>query len=283
MGFLRRLFGSKPAEPPPPELRVRSSGTSIVISFGDDDEDEDEPPRPEVERRDLRAERLPDGFRHLIQGGSIDVVGESQYRAAIERAVGQRPEGHRDVVDAALVWEPSNPYDENAMAVQIEGQTCGYLPREVAKRYRPVMEWSRDEGFVPVVRGDVGGGWRQADGSWADFGIRVYVASPRKLLGREVVPATTHPWVGQMVVFTGTSRYALDGVPLDRDWSEQIAVAAGMTVWPRITKKVQVLVDCDPTGASGKERKAADYGITVVKEAEFWTTLGLAIEELDEG
>lgn len=259
MNFLRRLLGGGSSDAAAPTVE-----------------------RPAIERRDLRAEALPAGYQHLIQGPSLDVVAESKYRAQIEQAVGRRPEGHRDVVDAALVWEPRNRYDPNAITVQIQGRTCGYLPREVAARYRPVMEWCRDEGFVPVVRADVSGGWQQSDGSWADFGIRVYVASPRKLLGSEVSPSLDHPWVGQMIAFTGGSHFALSGVELDREWSEEIAGKAGMTVHPRVTKKVQLLVDCDPTGSSGNERKATDYGIPVVSEGAFWAALGLPVEELDD-
>ena len=144
MGFLRRLVGGAPLPSVEPPAR---------------------------ERRDLRSPSLPAGYRHLIQGPPLGVVGESQYRDAIENAVGRRAEGHQDIVDAAMVWEPSNPYDANAVAIQIEGRTCGYLARANAKRYRAVMEWCQSEGFVPVVRGDIYGGWRDPDGTWATAGM----------------------------------------------------------------------------------------------------------------
>ena len=41
-----------------------------------------------------------------------------------------------------------------------------------------------------MVRGDVSGGWEKDDGSWADFSIRLYVATPDELSGRTHVPAT---------------------------------------------------------------------------------------------
>lgn len=135
----------------------------------------------ERERVDLRQE-LPAGYQILIQGPGVKVVGESRYRDAIERAVGRRPEGHKTIVDAALVAEPTNRYDPNAIAVQLAGQTVGYLAREDAVRYRPVMDWCRAQGFVPCARADVRGGWRKDDGSSADFGITLYVASPEKIL-----------------------------------------------------------------------------------------------------
>ena len=176
MGFLRRLFGGSPEQ-----STMQPVATEI----------------PARERRDLRSPSLPAGHRHLIQGPPLEVVGESQYRGAIEDAVGRRAEGHQDIVDAAMVREPANPYDANAIAIQIEGRTCGYLPRADAKRYRAVMEWCRAGGFAPVVRGDVHGGWRQEDGTWGDFEDRLYVASPSKLLGRSMpVPSHDHPWAG---------------------------------------------------------------------------------------
>jgi hypothetical protein len=265
MGFLRRLLGGQPSTPPEP-----LSGPPSTPA--------------ERQRRDLRSAPLADGYEHLIQGPSLDVVGVSNYRAAIEAVVGRRLEGHQDVVDAALVWEPNNEFDANAIAVQIGGRTCGYVPRPDAKRYRPVMEWCRAEGFVPVVRGDVSGGWRLDDGTWAHFGVRLYVASPAKILGRPTrlapVPSQEHPWVGEVIAFTGDSRFAIDGDKLDRETSEAIARNAGMEVHPRVTKKVRLLVDCDDRGTSANQQKAIDYGIPIIREIEFWTALGVPVEAM---
>lgn len=87
-------------------------------------------------------------------------------------------------MNTALVPEPNNRHDPNAIAIVIGGRTYGYLSRADAKRYKPVMEWARERGFVPCSRADVYGGWRQQDGTWADFGITLYVASPEKILSR---------------------------------------------------------------------------------------------------
>lgn len=110
----------------------------------------------------------------------------------------------------------------------------------------------------------------------------LYVASPNKLLGRSAPPvpvaSTDHPWVGQLIAFTGDSRFAINGDSLDRATSEEFARQAGMQVHPRITKKVQLLVDCDPGGVSGNQAKAIEYGIPVVPEAEFWAALRLPVE-----
>lgn len=238
------------------------------------------------QRRDLRAAALPAGYRRMIQGPSLDVHGEAHHRAEIEAAVGRRPEGHRDIVDAMLVWEPDNAFDPNAIAVQIDGRTCGYVPRVEARHYRPVMEWARDQGFVPVVRADVSGGWQEPGGPWMDYGIRLYIGSPDKIMGREApsapIPSGDHPWAGQVIAFTGDSRYAIGGEKLDRARSEQLARAAGMEVHPRVTKKIQLLVDCDDRGASINQRKAIEYGVPVIREADFWAALRLPVESIDD-
>lgn len=75
---------------------------------------------------------------------------------------------------------------------------------------------------------------------------------------------------GDLVVFTG----AMDE---PRDVWERRAGAAGLVPWPAVTKKVRLVVAADPDSMSGKARKAASYGITVVSEAGFARILdGLA-------
>ncbi len=110
------------------------------------------------------------------------MVGEASYRETIERIVGRQPSGHKVIINAVLVAEPANPYDVNAIAVQVDSRTVGYLSRADALRYKPVMDWARQQGFIPCVRADIDGGWRQDDGSWADFGVRLNVAPPEQLL-----------------------------------------------------------------------------------------------------
>jgi hypothetical protein len=70
-------------------------------------------------------------------------------------------------------------------------------------------------------------------------------------------------------------------VTLDRALSEALASKAGLTVHARVTKKVQLLVDCDPTSASGNEQKANEYNIPVIAEHEFWQSLGIDVQQVD--
>ena len=58
------------------------------------------------------------------------VYGEENYQDALIRLAGPyTKEGKRLVCDADLYLEPNNPYDRNAIRVEIEGTTVGYIGR----------------------------------------------------------------------------------------------------------------------------------------------------------
>src|SRR6266480_2211819 len=71
-----------------------------------------------------------------VLGGQddLEVVGELAYQDTLWRLSGGtlRDRIRRQIV-AVLVPEPTNPYDANAIAVQIDGQVIGYLPRDTAQ------------------------------------------------------------------------------------------------------------------------------------------------------
>jgi HIRAN domain len=101
----------------------------------------------------------------LHAGGMLSVVGESRRQDALARvarnATGPEPylaelkgrargaarEEGRLWFRAALLREPDNPYDENAIAVHATGVgLIGYLDRETALDYAPVFEELAQQG-----------------------------------------------------------------------------------------------------------------------------------------
>ena len=48
--------------------------------------------------------------------------------------------GCRDIGSFALVREPNNPHDPNAIRVEIGGLYLGYVPRHIAKDLAPQMD-----------------------------------------------------------------------------------------------------------------------------------------------
>ena len=166
MGFLKRLLGDPEPEP-----------TTLV------------------EPTDLGDQRgqLPDSVVCLHPGvGGIDVVGESNYRDAIDHVVrGPHEGGVRATYWAELVPETNNPYDNNAVAVRINGERLGYLARADAKRYRPVLEDVAAAGRKAAVRCSVMYGWTRPGQDRGDYSLRVYMDSPERqveLLVRNGIP-----------------------------------------------------------------------------------------------
>jgi collagen type III alpha len=62
-----------------------------------------------------------------------------------------RAEGSEHRFTATLLPEPTNRFDPDAVAVHIDGQRIGYLPREDAARYRPALDEIHASGRTPTV------------------------------------------------------------------------------------------------------------------------------------
>ena len=155
MGLLDRLRGGRGSSVP---ARLETTAVSVFLRDGQDD---------------------------------LEVVGELAYQDALWRlsdgTVGDRIRHH---IVAVLVPEPTNPYDANAIAVQIDGQVVGYLPRTTAQEYLPGLKhlMSVRGGYV-ALRGVIVGGGYYDDGPgrlgvWLehdppDFGVRSASSSSR--------------------------------------------------------------------------------------------------------
>jgi hypothetical protein len=113
----------------------------------------------------------------------LEVVGELAYQTALWRLCGGTVgERIRCGIVAVLVPEPTNPYDANAIVVQIDGNVVGYLPRATAQEYLPgLLHVMSVRGGYVALRGVIVGGGYYDDGPgrlgvWlehdpADFGM----------------------------------------------------------------------------------------------------------------
>ena len=120
---------------------------------------------------------------------TLEVVGESHYQDALWQIVGgRRPDHVRYETFAVLVPDAANPYDPNAIEVQVAGALVGYLSRDDAARYRPgvlrLME-TGPTGYVALPAVIVGGGQRDdgigflgvfLDHDPSDFGVPTHHA-----------------------------------------------------------------------------------------------------------
>ncbi len=111
----------------------------------------------------------------------VNVVGESRYQRALTRlAGGKRRESQRIRTNGEVRREPNNPFDPNAVQVLIGGEVVGYLPREEAAKYAPVLDQLPRAGYA--CDAEIRGGWRDGNDE-GHFGVVVWLPPPERLIG----------------------------------------------------------------------------------------------------
>jgi len=132
------------------------------------------------------VDRPHNGPRIAVADGGdtlVEVVGEAQHQAALERiAGGKHPGGTKLAIRARLVPEPSNPYDPDAIRVEIDHAHVGYLSRPAALAFQPVAARLTELGLALDVSGRLKGGWLRDDGDEGDFGVTLTMGTPDELL-----------------------------------------------------------------------------------------------------
>jgi len=120
----------------------------------------------------------------MLDGGQrVNVVGEASCQEALGRICGGKCETSQDLtVTAALVPEPTNPYDSNAVMVQVNGTRVGYLSRDDAVAYQPVLRQVAERGGVAMAEGRIVGGWDRGGGDEGSFGIWLDLGDPATCL-----------------------------------------------------------------------------------------------------
>jgi hypothetical protein len=120
----------------------------------------------------------------------VDVVGEASYQGTLEVIAGGRTINggvYRDHT-ALLLPEPSNPYDVNAVRViltsSVGGRSgkVGYLSREDAVAYRPVIDRLAASGRLVACRASIQGGWDRGPRDRGSFGVLLHMGSPADLM-----------------------------------------------------------------------------------------------------
>lgn len=99
---------------------------------------------------------------------AVNVVGVSQYQRVLADAA---EEG--GAVEAVLVLEDDNPYDDQAVAVHINGERAGYLSRADARLYRADLAAAGQPELSVRCKARITGGFETRDGGRAHFGLRL--------------------------------------------------------------------------------------------------------------
>jgi hypothetical protein len=106
-----------------------------------------------------------------------DVVGESHYQSSIEKICGPRsPEGEEKEVTAQLVLEDNNRHDKEAVRVDIEGQTVGYLSRSDARSFRAELKKKLPRGTEAgtlTCGALIVGGWEKSKNDRGFYGVKL--------------------------------------------------------------------------------------------------------------
>ncbi|WP_290015472.1 hypothetical protein [Acinetobacter pittii] len=105
----------------------------------------------------------------------VDIVGEQSYQANLRKIAGPKQEKSKYVeVMARVVSEPFNAYDKNAVKIEINGLTVGYLSRDDAK----LLVGKVINKNVPAL---INGGWLDND-SEGSYGVKLGIQSLNELI-----------------------------------------------------------------------------------------------------
>ncbi|WP_447502044.1 hypothetical protein [Acinetobacter pittii] len=105
----------------------------------------------------------------------VDIVGEQSYQANLRKIAGPKQERSKYVeVMARVVSEPFNAYDKNAVKIEINGLTVGYLSRDDAK----LLAGKVINKTVPAL---INGGWLDND-SEGSYGVKLGIQSLNELI-----------------------------------------------------------------------------------------------------
>lgn len=102
--------------------------------------------------------RRGDWIRRPVAGESFH---EKEIRALLPRTMGTESVEIQE--QALLVPEPTNRHDRNAVKVMIRGQHVGYLPKEDAPLYQPLLLKLASQGLQPVVSARI---WANQYNEW---------------------------------------------------------------------------------------------------------------------
>ena len=105
---------------------------------------------------------------------AIEVVGVSRRQDTLADIVARHGRNGRTLTtDAILSLEDTNPYDANAVRVEIDGALIGYISRDNARRYRADLAAAGTPRATVRCRARIVGGFETPGGERASFGVRL--------------------------------------------------------------------------------------------------------------
>lgn len=141
----------------------------------------------EEERNEFHPVTKPSDNSLLVpQSGNfrLDVVGESHYFPELRQITSRLGGDGEYAVIAHLVAEPSNTFDRHAIRVDIDGMTCGYLPKDLTSEIRPLLEYAKRKSCSLSAKARVWAG----TASYSESGTRAgnFIASVSLDIGTKI-------------------------------------------------------------------------------------------------
>jgi hypothetical protein len=145
---------------------------------------------------------------------SMEVVGESHHSQAIKALFGAnlKADGVETTATVRLLPEPLNKHDRNAVGVWAETGQIGYLPRQEAVRYAPVLMDLVARGWTPQVSARIWAAqwpadYRDHDGFSAS--VRLELTEPHLLMPANRPPSEPHELlpIGAAIQVTGEEKH----------------------------------------------------------------------------
>ncbi|MBB5913587.1 collagen type III alpha [Nocardia transvalensis] len=195
-----------------------------------------------------------------------EVVGESHYVDAIRRLFvdGVDEEWTELTATADLVPEPGNPHDSNAVKVVVAGALVGYLPRQDAARYAPVLSTLVSNGLLPQTSARVIGSlvtdlvsdrWgRLTEQKRFACSVQLALAEPDLLVPANMPPPERYVLLpeGRAIQVTGEEAYVDRLAPLLGSSAERWIYVTLHEVTEQLARSsrivVEVRVDGEPAG-----------------------------------
>ena len=156
----------------------------------------------------------------------VDAVGESHYQGTLEAIAGGRTtDGVRNPDHlAALIPEPTNPYDPKAVREVIVptkgGQAwghVGHLSREDAVAYRPVIDAAAAVAHVIGCRASLTGGWDRGHGDRGSIGVILALRTPAECAAEAAARGVAMPAEVLSPAPVGIAPGGVDDRPYNRD------------------------------------------------------------------
>lgn len=123
----------------------------------------------------VKNQKASNSIKKSNNSYTFDIVGEQAYQRNLKKIAGSKQEESKfHECTAQVSSEPSNPYDKNAIKVEINGLLVGYISKvEAARLAGKVVNKT-----VPAV---VNGGWKDDD-TEGNYGVKLAINNPSDLV-----------------------------------------------------------------------------------------------------